>query len=323
MAKYKEYDQNTDWQGEINNAVKNGDYSSAAVYEGYRNKKIDDMGLDYKKTNIWGSYADKGDDKEYSTMVVKPQYSSKYSGQIKSLANDILNREAFSYNPEEDETYLQYKDSYTKAGKRAMNDTIGDVAGSTGGIASSYATTAGQQTYNNYMGALADKVPELRQLAYQMYMDDYNRDLTNLGILQGLESGDYSKFRDAVGDFYTDRNYNYQVGRDKLADERYDQQWNYQLGRDKIEDERYDDQWEYSKAVDQRNFNQSEYQFDANRTDRNNQFQMNYDANNKSYNQNLAFQLWQILGVANDFIADTLGVKVGTDINAYADGRMR
>ena len=42
---------------------------------------------------------------------------------------------------------------------------LGQVAARTGGLASSYAGSAAQQTYDGYMSALADKVPELRQLA--------------------------------------------------------------------------------------------------------------------------------------------------------------
>ncbi len=224
-----------------------------------------------------------------------PVYNSQYGSEINALAKKILNRDEFSYNPEEDENYLQYEKKYTKAGKRAMEDTIGDVSANTGGLASSYATTAGQQAYNNYMGALADKVPELRQLAYEMYQDDYQRDLNTLGILQSLESGDYAKYRDSMGDYYTDRNFNYQLDRDKVLDARYDDQWNYQ------------------KATDQRDYLQSEYQFDANRTDRNNQFQMSYDMQNKS----LAMALWEALGTADETVANTLGVKVGTPTTSH------
>ena len=86
-----------------------------------------------------------------------PTYTSRYQNQIDDLTRQILNREAFSYDPEKDPTYQQYKDSYTRNGERAMQDTLGQVSARTGGLASSYAGSAAQQTYDNYMGALADK----------------------------------------------------------------------------------------------------------------------------------------------------------------------
>ena len=75
-----------------------------------------------------------------------PSYTSKYQDQIDDLMSSILNREQFSYDPESDPTYQQYKESYTRNGQRAMQDTIGQVSARTGGLASSYASAAGQQT---------------------------------------------------------------------------------------------------------------------------------------------------------------------------------
>ena len=45
------YDKNKDYQAEIDNAVKNGDYASASKLEQERNEKIDAEGLSYEKTN--------------------------------------------------------------------------------------------------------------------------------------------------------------------------------------------------------------------------------------------------------------------------------
>lgn len=39
-----------------------------------------------------------------------PTYTSRYQSQIDDLTRQILNREAFSYDPEKDPTYQQYKD---------------------------------------------------------------------------------------------------------------------------------------------------------------------------------------------------------------------
>ena len=134
-----------------------------------------------------------------------PTYTSRYQNQIDDLTRQILNREAFSYDPEKDPTYQQYKESYTRSGERAMQDTLGQVSARTGGLASSYAGSAAQQTYDNYMGALADKIPELKQLAYSMYQDEGNTQRANLEMLVALEQGDYAKYADLLAQYNTDR----------------------------------------------------------------------------------------------------------------------
>lgn len=180
-----------------------------------------------------------------------PTYTSKYQDKIDELTEAILNREAFTYDPETDPTYQQYKESYTRSGERAMQDTLGQVSARTGGLASSYAGSAAQQTYDGYMAALADKIPELRQLAYSMYMDEGNTQRANLEMLMALEQGDYAKYQDLLGQYNTDRNFDYGVYRDDISDNRYDMEWNYQMGRDEIADQRYEDETAYNREQDE------------------------------------------------------------------------
>lgn len=178
-----------------------------------------------------------------------PSYSSKYQRQIDQLTRELLGREAFSYDPENDPTYQQYRDSYTRNGQRAMEDTLGQVSTRTGGLASSYATTASQQTYDNYMAALADKIPELRQLAYSMYRDEGADQRANLDMLMALEQGDYGKYQDLLSQYNNDRSFDYNAWRDQIADGRYDKEWNYGVGRDQVADQRYGSESEYSRAL--------------------------------------------------------------------------
>lgn len=178
-----------------------------------------------------------------------PTYTSRYQNQINELTRQILNREAFSYDPEKDPTYQQYKESYTRNGERAMQDTLGQVSARTGGLASSYAGSAAQQTYDNYMGALADKIPELKQLAYSMYQDEGNTQRANLEMLVALEQGDYAKYADLLAQYNTDRSFDYGVHRDNISDERYNNEWNYSVGRDQIADKRYEDETAYNRET--------------------------------------------------------------------------
>lgn len=178
-----------------------------------------------------------------------PTYTNRYQNQIDDLTRQILNREAFSYDPEKDPTYQQYKESYTRNGERAMQDTLGQVSARTGGLASSYAGSAAQQTYDNYMGALADKIPELKQLAYSMYQDEGNTQRANLEMLVALEQGDYAKYADLLAQYNTDRSFDYGVHRDNISDERYNNEWNYSVGRDQIADKRYEDETAYNRET--------------------------------------------------------------------------
>lgn len=177
-----------------------------------------------------------------------PSYTSRYQNQIDELTSAILNREAFSYDPETDPLYGQYKEKYTREGQRAMQDALGEVSARTGGLASSYATTAAAQANNYYMAQLADKIPELYQLAYSMYMDEGDRLRSDLAMLQGMESGDYGRYQDRLGQYNTDRSFAYGLNRDQVADQRYAQEWNYQVGRDQRSDQRYDREYADSRS---------------------------------------------------------------------------
>ena len=172
-----------------------------------------------------------------------PGYLSKYQARIDALANAILNRDPFSYNKDEDPLYQQYKESYTRGGQRGMQDTLAQVSARTGGLASSYAQSAAQQTYNNYMAELANKVPELYQLAYSMYMDDIAMDRADLSMLQGLDDTAYGRWSD-------NRNFDYGMYRDGVADSQWQQQFDYGVSRDQVADSQWQQQFDYQKQQD-------------------------------------------------------------------------
>lgn len=220
----------------------------------------------------------------YTAPTDKPTYTSQYQGQIDALLNQILNREDFSYDAESDPLYQQYKKQYNREGTRAMNDTMAAAAINAGGM-NTYAMTAAQQANDYYSAKLADKIPELYQLAYSMYMDDLNNQRADLSMLQGMDDTAYGRYRDDVGDWYTDRDFgynqyrdqvsdwnnnrdfaynqyrdemgdyqwgtefNYGMERDQIADQRYDQEWQYAVGRDQISDQRYASETAYERAM--------------------------------------------------------------------------
>ena len=161
-----------------------------------------------------------------------PEFVSQWAGIIQDLADQILNRDPFSYDYTQDPLYDQYKEVYTREGDRAMQDTLGAVSARTGGLASSYATSAANQANNYYMSQLSDKIPELQQLAYSMYQDQGNQLMNMLDMVMSLENGDYAKFQDQLNQWNTDRSFNYGLYQDQIANDRYEKEWAYQLQQD-------------------------------------------------------------------------------------------
>lgn len=171
-----------------------------------------------------------------------PEYVNQYQGMIDDLRDKIMGRPAFSYDAESDPLYQMYKEQYTAAGKQAMEDTLGSVSARTGGLASSYATSAAQQANNAYMDALASKIPELQQLAYQMYQNEGASLQNQLDMLLALESGDYSKYQAALNQYNADKSFAY----GQYADDWYR---NYTVGRDAIDDQRYEESTAYEQGL--------------------------------------------------------------------------
>ena len=136
-------------------------------------------------------------------------YVSKYGDQIQALLDKILNRDPFKYDFNADPMYQMYKDRYLQQGRMAMQDTMGDAAALTGGYGNSYAATAGQQAYQSYLQGLNDRIPGLRDFAYNAWLNEGDRMNSHLSILQGLDESDYARYRDKVGDYRDELTYYY------------------------------------------------------------------------------------------------------------------
>lgn len=196
------------------------------------------------------------------TYESAPEYVNQYQDQINALAAEILGREEFNYDPNADPLYSSYKKTYTREGQRSMEDAMGQYASMTGGMPSTAAMMAGQQANNYYMAQMADKIPELYQLAYSMYQDEGNTQRANLEMLTGMEQDEYNKYLAQLDQYNADRSfdygvysddraYAYQAERDAVSDQRYDTEWQYQLDRDAISDQRYADELAYNRKQDE------------------------------------------------------------------------
>lgn len=156
------------------------------------------------------------------------EYQSPYQQQINDTLDKILNREKFSYDLNGDALHQQHKNQYSTLGQQAMMDTMGQAAALTGGYGNSYAQNAGQQAYQGYLQQLNDRVPELAQLAYDMYSREGDQLLNQYSMYADRENADYNRHRDMLNDYYTnldfltnqyqnERNFDYQNYQDQLS----------------------------------------------------------------------------------------------------------
>ena len=164
-----------------------------------------------------------------------------------SLRDQIANRPAFSYDPNTDPLWGAMKDQYMHAGKRAMEDTIGQAAGLSGGYANTYAQSAGQQSYEEYLTKLNAELPAAFDRARSAY-DKETADLYNLYNLELNQANlDYNRSRDELADQRYEDELAYSRGRDELADQRYADELAYGRSRDELADQRYADELAYGR----------------------------------------------------------------------------
>lgn len=213
-----------------------------------------------------------------SQQANKPgPYQSQFQAGLNDLMGQIQNRPKFKYDVNGDALYQQVAQRYMQQGQQAMMDTMGQAAALTGGYGNSYAETAGQQAYQNYLLGITDMVPQFQQMAleqYQMegqdlldkyalmqqqedtaygrYQDDLNAYFAELDRLQAAYDSernyDYGRFSDDrafdYGKYVDESNRQYQEERDQVADDQWLQQWEYQQERSRIEDEQWQQQYQ-------------------------------------------------------------------------------
>lgn len=197
----------------------------------YQNQYAGDIADLWEQQKNYGSY-------DYGEAA--PVYNNRYDDTIQDLIQGILNREDFSYDPATDPLYQNYRKQYTREGQRATADTLGAAAAASGGIPSSYATTAAAQAGNYYAAQMTDKIPELYQLAYNQYLNDYNMQLSDLGVVQGAEQSDYDKYLNELNQFNTDRAFDYNAWLDE-----------YNMTKDQLQTAQGLEQLDYTKYLNE------------------------------------------------------------------------
>ena len=151
--------------------------------------------------------------------TVAGQAQNQQSMNLDDMYQQIMNREDFSFDVNEEAMYRQYADQYARGGELAMMDTMGQAQAMTGGYGNSYAQSVGQQTYQNYMQGMNDVIPDLYQMALDRYLMEGDRMMQQYQLMADREA--------------------------MAADQRrYDQQWEAEQKRMEEEQRRYDQEWE-------------------------------------------------------------------------------
>lgn len=231
----------------------------------------------------------------------QPTYNAQYDPQMQAILNEILNRDNFSYDAMNDPLYQQYATMYQREGDRAMQETLAEAAAGAGGM-NSYAITAAQQANNYYNSQLNDKIPELYQLAYDMYLNDIDSKVRDLGLLQNMDATQYARYQDTMNNWYNDRNFAYGAYQDAIN------QGNWQT------------QFDYNSMIDNRDFNYNDYW--KNKEFDNNNYWVNkeWDTNQSRYDTEIADAKVQAIldaggTVPDDLIAQSSWTK--EEIEAY------
>ncbi len=146
--------------------------------------------------------------------------TSSYTSEKDKIYDMISDYGDFEYDIYSDPMYQTYRDIYLALGDEAYERALGENALRTGGVASTSAIGAASAAKNKYSRMLSDKVPELYDKAYSRYTDGLEKLYDRLSAAERMESREYSRYRDDMADYRSDREYYYDKDKE-IADNLY------------------------------------------------------------------------------------------------------
>ena len=192
----------------------------------------------------------KAAEKLQQTIESMPVYTPEYESQLQQLYEQIVGRDAFAYDINQDTLYRQYRDLYESQGKLAMMDTMAQSAALTGGYANTFAQNAAQQAYQSYLQQLSAKVPEFYDRARAEYDRQGQAMLDQYALLEGKQEAQYNAYQDQLQQYWK------QV---QLDADQVDAAYN--RGYENYRDAQKDLQWEKEFAQKQAEFAQEQAEF--------------------------------------------------------------
>ena len=342
------YNTDTDYQAKINEAVKAGDYKSAAQYEKSRNEKIDGENLSYEKTNNYSGWLN---DVDYSN-VIKDQISS---GASKKSVSDTLKKRIEKASGTKGLTQYAYDDVYDQAVKYIMGNST---------FTYEKAQPVYQSTYGSQLRELYSELSNVKPFSYNPYEDDvykyykeqYNREgeramrdlLGEVSMNTGGVASSYavsaagqmldyynSKLTDKIPELYLDAYERYlddiDIKRDNLKTLIEMDDSNYERYLDSLE--KYNDDRDfayraYQDALDN-DFRQSELERLLSEDERDyekylKELSLKEEENSRKWEQqeredliSNALKKWQQMGYLDSESAQILGLPAGTHTSDY------
>ena len=134
-------------------------------------------------------------------------YAGTYDEAVNRLANEYAASNYGDFTRGQD--YADLAARYARNGQMAMKDTLGQVSARTGGLASSYATAAAANSYNDYMAKLEDA-------ARSMYDSQQSERAQKLGVMRQAANDEYGRYTDALDRDMTERKFAYTQQQDAL-----------------------------------------------------------------------------------------------------------
>ena len=119
-----------------------------------------------------------------------------YTSDLASIVDQIKNREKFSYDFSQDPMFMNMLASSMAQGKTAMKDSIAQSSALTGGYGNTWAQTAGQQAYNQYIQSAYENLPAYYQLALDAYNQEENSLMQKFSMLYDLDNTEYARLVD-------------------------------------------------------------------------------------------------------------------------------
>lgn len=252
-----------------------------------------------------------------SGSEILDKYSQKYEPYYEKLLDAMVNRKAYSYDPESDPVYQSYREQYNREGDRAMRDAMGAASGMTGGYTNSAAAAAGAQQRQYWQDKLMDRIPELEANAYNRYLGEYDLNQNALSAVMGIDNNRFNREYDVSRDLRSDIAENNAQNRQRYLDEYEkmidERNFNYQKEQSAAANE----QWE-------KQFGENKRQFDLEHELAKEEHDMSMKASNLNYEQALAQQMilaGQTAGYyspeQNATLAKIWGYPIGTTFDPF------
>jgi hypothetical protein len=118
--------------------------------------------------------------------------------RLNSIWDEYTGREKFSYDYAADPMFQNMMAGMKTQGQLAMENAMAEAAGLTGGYASSWSQSAGQQAYNQLLQKGYDNLPAYYQMALDAYNQEGDSILQKYNLASDLYNKEYSAMLDQL-----------------------------------------------------------------------------------------------------------------------------